>query len=27
VQKIENTGVGPSDRPLEEQKIIKAYLK
>lgn len=27
VQKIENTPKGPGDRPVEEQKIIKAYLK
>jgi peptidylprolyl isomerase len=27
VQKIENTEVGPGDRPVEEQKIIKAYVK
>jgi peptidylprolyl isomerase len=27
VQKIENTPVGPNDRPRAEQKIIKAYLK
>lgn len=27
VQKIENTQTGASDRPLVEQKIIKAYLK
>lgn len=27
VQKIENTETGASDRPLAEQKIIKAYLK
>jgi peptidylprolyl isomerase len=27
VQKIENTKVGPGDRPVEEQKIIKAYVK
>jgi len=27
VVKIENTAVDPSDRPLAEQKIIKAYLK
>ncbi|MDO8662895.1 MAG: peptidylprolyl isomerase [Candidatus Omnitrophota bacterium] len=27
VQKIENTQTNPSDRPLSEQKIIKAYLK
>lgn len=27
VQKIENTPTGTSDRPLEEQKIIKAHLK
>ncbi|MCX5703684.1 MAG: peptidylprolyl isomerase [Candidatus Omnitrophica bacterium] len=27
VQKIENTAVDASDRPLAEQKIIKAYLK
>lgn len=27
VQKIENTQVGPGDRPITEQKIIKAYLK
>ena len=26
VQKIENTEVGASDRPIKEQKIIKAYL-
>jgi peptidylprolyl isomerase len=27
VEKIENTKVGPMDKPLEDQKIIKAYLK
>jgi len=27
VQKIENTSVDSSDRPTQEQKIIKAYLK
>jgi peptidylprolyl isomerase len=27
VQKIENSATGGSDRPLSEQKIIKAYLK
>jgi len=27
VQKIENTQTGPSDRPVAEQKIIKAYAK
>jgi peptidylprolyl isomerase len=27
VQKIENTATGPSDKPVAEQKIIKAYLK
>ena len=27
VEKIENTSVGPSDKPAVEQKIIKAYLK
>ena len=27
VQKIENTPTGASDKPIEEQKIIKAYLK
>ena len=27
VEKIENTSVDSSDRPLAEQKIIKAYLK
>ncbi|MBP7215936.1 MAG: peptidylprolyl isomerase [Candidatus Omnitrophica bacterium] len=27
VQKIENTATNPSDRPLSEQKIIKAFLK
>lgn len=27
VQKIENTPVGPQDRPVSEQKIIRAYLK
>ncbi len=27
VQKIENTAVDGSDRPVQEQKIIKAYLK
>jgi len=26
VQKIENTPTGPSDRPKEEQKILKAYI-
>ena len=25
VQKIENTATGPVDRPITEQKIIKAY--
>ena len=27
VQKIENTATGPGDRPVEDQKIIKAYVK
>jgi peptidylprolyl isomerase len=27
VQKIEKTPTGPGDRPVTEQKIIKAYLK
>ena len=27
VQKIENTATGAGDRPVSEQKIIKAYLK
>ena len=27
VEKIENTAVDQNDRPLEEQKIIKAYVK
>lgn len=27
VQSIENTAVGPGDKPLDEQKIIKAYVK
>ena len=27
VEKIEKTATGPGDRPLVEQKIIKAYLK
>lgn len=27
VQKIENTPVGANDRPVQEQKIIKAYIK
>ena len=27
VQKIENTAVGSGDKPLVEQKIIKAYIK
>jgi len=27
VQKIENTAVDSSDRPLDEQKILKAYLR
>lgn len=27
VQKIENTPIGAQDKPLTEQKIIKAYLK
>jgi peptidylprolyl isomerase len=27
VQKIESTAVGSQDRPVQEQKIIKAYLK
>ena len=27
VQKIENTDVDASDKPIKEQKIIKAYLK
>jgi peptidylprolyl isomerase len=27
VEKIENTKTGPGDRPVETQKIIKAYVK
>lgn len=27
VQKIENTKVGAGDRPVEDQKIIRAYIK
>ncbi|NQT90945.1 MAG: peptidylprolyl isomerase [Candidatus Omnitrophica bacterium] len=27
IQKIENQPVGPQDKPQEEQKIIKAYIK
>ena len=27
VQKIENTPKGPGDRPVEDQKIIKAYVQ
>jgi len=27
VEKIENAKTGPGDRPVEEQKIIKAYIK
>lgn len=27
VDKIENTAVGPGDKPKDEQKIIRAYLK
>ena len=27
VQKIESTKVGPGDRPVQEQKILKAYVK
>lgn len=27
VEKIENTSVGANDRPVAEQKIIKAYIK
>ncbi len=27
IQKIENTEVGPGDKPVTEQKIIKAYVK
>lgn len=27
VEKIENAEVGPGDKPIQEQKIIKAYLK
>ncbi len=27
VERIENTPTGPGDRPIQEQKIIKAYLK
>ena len=27
VQKIENTSTGPDDRPVQDQKIIKAYVK
>ena len=27
VEKIENTATGPADKPVAEQKIIKAYIK
>lgn len=27
IQKIENTEVGPGDKPVADQKIIKAYIK
>lgn len=27
VQKIENTKIGSGDRPAEDQKIIRAYIK
>ena len=27
VHKIENTQVGPGDKPVEDQKIVKAYVK
>ena len=27
VQKIERTATGPADKPISEQKIVKAYLK
>ncbi|MDP8259924.1 MAG: peptidylprolyl isomerase [Candidatus Gygaella obscura] len=27
IEKIENLATGPGDKPLDEQKIIKAYLK
>ena len=27
VEKIENVQTGPGDKPAQEQKIIKAYLK
>ena len=27
VQKIENTPIGPGDRPVTDQKIIKASIK
>ena len=27
VTKIENTPVGRNDKPVQEQKIIKAYIK
>jgi len=27
VQKIENTPTGPGDRPVEEQRIVRAYMK
>ncbi|MDO8536536.1 MAG: peptidylprolyl isomerase [Candidatus Omnitrophota bacterium] len=27
VQKIENTATGPGDKPVAEQKIVKAYMK
>lgn len=27
VQKIENTPIGPGDKPVAEQKIIRAYIK
>ena len=27
IQSIENTAIGPGDRPVKDQKIIKAYVK
>ena len=27
IEKIENTAVGAGDKPIVEQRIIKAYLK
>jgi peptidylprolyl isomerase len=27
VEKIENCKTGPGDKPLSDQKIVKAYLK